>query len=384
MGTISVVFGAYELVSTPDVFHDTLWQRVIFLAVCMALVCLRRGSRWTYLAPWLGAAFVMAMFVMMEGIVAASDPTKPIYPFNGLTLLGPAAALLLPLQLRHGVVMVGFILFGHAAVGLLAWQARMAVLVNELFVLTAASLITLVAVQVTDSLRYRAFRANRALEAEKARSEQLLLNVLPASIAERLKNSDSAIADRMEHVSILFADVVGFTPLSASLSPERLVEVLNDLFTEFDAMAAELGLEKIKTIGDNYMVASGLPVARTDHATALAEMALRMRDRMQTRPLVEGQRLRVRIGMNSGPVVAGVIGKTKFAYDVWGDTVNVAARMESHGVKDAIQVSAATAELLETGYRLESRGTIAVKGKGEMPVFLLLGAAGSASEPQSS
>jgi hypothetical protein len=194
MGTISVVFGSYEFVSTPDVFFDTLSQRIIFVLVCIAMVSLRSGSRWTWLAPWLGAAFVMAMFVMMEGIVAASDPTKPIYPFNGLTLLGPAAALLLPLQLRHGVVMVAFILFGHAAVGMLGWQARQAVLADELFVLAAASLITLVAVQVTDSLRWRVFRSNHLLELEKARSEQLLLNVLPATIAQRLKESDGAIA----------------------------------------------------------------------------------------------------------------------------------------------------------------------------------------------
>jgi hypothetical protein len=206
LGTISLVFGFYEYLATPEVFFDTLVLRVLFLAVCAVLVFSNFHGRWTHLAPWMGAMFVLAMFGMMEGIVLASDPTKPIYPFNGLTLLGPAAALMLPMQMRHGASMILFILVGHAAVCAFSdGGRRMPFLVNEMFVLAASSLITLVALRVTDGLRWRVFRAGRDLEHEKARSERLLLNVLPEAIAHRLKTEDGAIADRSDQVSILFA-----------------------------------------------------------------------------------------------------------------------------------------------------------------------------------
>jgi class 3 adenylate cyclase len=204
-------------------------------------------------------------------------------------------------------------------------------------------------------------------------SDDLLHNILPSEIAARLKTDTSMIADDFPHASVLFADVVGFTPMSAGMTPPELVGLLNQVFTTFDGFVADLGLEKIKTVGDEYMVAAGVPVPRDDHAEAIAELALRIRHHVATHDF-DGHRLQLRIGINSGPVVAGIIGTHKFSYDMWGDTVNTASRMESGGVPGQIQVTDATHQLLAgNGYRFEARGTITVKGKGDMTTWLLTG-----------
>ncbi len=204
-------------------------------------------------------------------------------------------------------------------------------------------------------------------------SDDLLHNILPNEIAARLKSDRSMIAEDFPHASVLFADVVGFTPMSAGMSPPELVGLLNEVFSTFDGFVDELGLEKIKTVGDEYMVAAGVPVPRDDHAEAIAELALRIRDHMADTDF-GGHRLTMRIGINSGPVVAGIIGTHKFSYDMWGDTVNTASRMESSGVPGQIQVSHATHDLLTgNGYHLDPRGPIDIKGKGQMQTWLLVG-----------
>ena len=218
-----------------------------------------------------------------------------------------------------------------------------------------------------------AVRTRRALRLEQEKSERLLLNVLPAPIAARLKQTDGVIADAFGEVTVLFADIVDFTRRSERIAPEQVVQALNDLFSVFDQLARQRGLEKIKTIGDAYMVAGGLPDPRPDHAQAVAEMALAMRDEVARRTDPGGQPLAVRIGIDTGPVVAGVIGTSKFSYDLWGDTVNTASRMESEGVAGCIQVTACTYERLRDGYRFERRGPIPVKGKGEIVTYLLVG-----------
>jgi class 3 adenylate cyclase len=216
-------------------------------------------------------------------------------------------------------------------------------------------------------------REHRLLVAEQERSERLLLNVLPASIAARLKQRQDVIADGFPDVTVLFADIVDFTQRSQRATPAQVVQVLDELFSVFDQLARRHGLEKIKTIGDAYMVAGGLPDPRPDHAQAIAEMALAVRDQVARRADPSGQPLQVRIGIDTGPVVAGVIGRDKFIYDLWGDTVNTASRMESHGVAGCIQVTARTHQRLRDGYRFQRRGTIQVKGKGEMVTYFLLG-----------
>ena len=209
------------------------------------------------------------------------------------------------------------------------------------------------------------------LEIEQKKSQELLLNILPEAIAERLKKEQGIIADEFAAVSVMFADIVGFTQLSASISPTELVHLLNDIFSSFDRLAEKHGLEKIKTIGDSYMVVGGLPNPRPDHALAIAEMALDMQEAIGEYRDNLGVNLSIRIGIHSGPVVAGIIGTKKFIYDLWGDAVNTASRMESHGLPDRIQISEATYELIEDNYEFEKRGLINIKGKGQMAAYLL-------------
>jgi adenylate cyclase len=212
-----------------------------------------------------------------------------------------------------------------------------------------------------------------ALRVEQAKAEDLLLNILPSSIAERLKAQTRPIADHFSSASILFADVVDFTPWSERLEPEEVVGHLDLLFTHFDGLAERYGLEKIKTIGDCYMVAAGVPTPRADHAHALALVALEMLAALREDEELAQLGLELRIGINSGPVIAGVIGRKRFLYDLWGDAVNTASRMESHGTPGRIQITRATFDLLADEFECEPRGTIVVKGKGEIEAWYLLG-----------
>lgn len=205
------------------------------------------------------------------------------------------------------------------------------------------------------------------------KSEALLLNILPRSIAERLKAGESTIADTLPAVTVLFADLAGFTEMSSRITGTEMVRLLDELFTTFDLLAQEQGLEKIKTIGDAYMVVGGLPDPRPDHAHAVAELALNMLAAVEEKFAGGEFPVRVRIGINSGPVVAGVIGRHKFSYDLWGDTVNTASRMESHGVTGAIQVSGATHQLIADDYHFTRRELTQVKGKGDLTAWLLTG-----------
>jgi guanylate cyclase len=211
-------------------------------------------------------------------------------------------------------------------------------------------------------------------DAAQARVEALLLNVLPADVAQRLQADPNSIADHFDEVSILFADVVDFTPLSSRLDAREVVGFLDRLFTSFDELVDRYEVEKIKTIGDCYMVAAGVPRPRPDHAQALAGLALEMRECAKRCLLDSGWHdLRMRIGISSGPVVAGVIGRRRFLYDLWGDTVNMASRMESHGTPDEIQITRATWELLDDQFATEPIGLVHVKGKGDVETWRLLG-----------
>ena len=214
----------------------------------------------------------------------------------------------------------------------------------------------------------------RQREIAQARVESLLLNVLPAEVAQRLQSDPNSIADHFEDVSILFADVVDFTPLAGELDAREVVGVLDRLFTSFDELVDRYGVEKIKTIGDCYMVAAGVPTPRPDHAHALARLALEMGGCAQS-CIPEGSKhdLRLRIGISSGPVVAGVIGRRRFLYDLWGDTVNMASRMESHGTADCIQITRSTWELLRDDFEAEPLGVVDVKGKGPVETWQLVG-----------
>jgi adenylate cyclase len=208
---------------------------------------------------------------------------------------------------------------------------------------------------------------------EREKANRLLLNVLPKEIAPILKAGNKTIADHFDSASVLFADIVGSTPLFSDLEPAEAVDWLNEVFSKFDRLVEKYGLEKIRTIGDNYMIASGVPVTRPDHAEAIAHLALDMIQELKAVPPRNGKRIEFRVGINSGPLVAGVIGESKFHYDLWGDTVNTASRMESHGEAGMVHISKATYELLGEDFECRPRGRIPVKGKGEMETWFLAG-----------
>jgi class 3 adenylate cyclase len=231
---------------------------------------------------------------------------------------------------------------------------------------------------VQERLARETFLTNYLLDQERAKSENLLLNILPDPIAQRLKERPETIADSFAEVTVLFADIADFTPLSATLPPEKVVSLLNDVFSEFDALAEKHGLEKIKTIGDAYMAVAGLPEPKAGHAKAAADMALEMLTVIARFQRDTGEPLRLRIGLNSGPVVAGVIGTRKFIYDLWGDTVNVASRMESQGTVGSVQVTEDTCRLLRDRYDFGPPRAMEVKGKGRMTVYTLSGPTASA------
>ncbi|HGG58036.1 MAG TPA: GAF domain-containing protein, partial [Nannocystis exedens] len=227
-------------------------------------------------------------------------------------------------------------------------------------------------------------RANAELEEQVAhrtrelvsavqRGEELLLNILPRPIAKRLQAGERRIAESFDSVTVLFADLVGFTERAAATDPEVLVDLLGQVFTEFDAISDRFGVEKIKTIGDAYMVVAGLPTPRSDHAEAMADTAVALLEAVARVGEMIGTTLEIRVGMHSGPVVAGIIGTRKFAYDLWGDTVNTASRMESHGVPGRIHVAESTYRALRDLFRFEERGEVEVKGLGLMRTYFLLG-----------
>jgi class 3 adenylate cyclase len=321
------------------------------------------------------AALALARRRWPLAVLLASVATLQVYYLSDYTSIYPAVPLSVALATAWAA--------GHRRWSLLvaAWYV-LGPLARAVFQLSAPTQppLTLLGEAVSNTAMFaavlvlgEAVRSRRALALEQERSERLLLNVLPASIAARLKAGEEVIADAFPDVTVLFADLVDFTRRSQRISPAQVVAVLNELFSVFDRLAQRHGLEKIKTIGDAYMVAGGLPTPRPDHAQAVAEMALAIRDEVTRRVDPSGQPLQVRIGIDTGPVEAGVIGTSKFSYDLWGDTVNTASRMESHGVAGCIQVTARTYQRLRDGYRLQRRGPILVRGIGEMVTYLLLG-----------
>jgi class 3 adenylate cyclase len=311
-------------------------------------------SLWAVTSPlgallFVGARQSVPWFAAFVALVALSGVIDP-------TLAGGAP------HIPHGVVVTFFAL-------------------NVLGVATTAYALLQYFVRARERALAELAREHRALEREQAKSERLLLNVLPEPVAARLKEEEGIIADACPGVTVLFADIVGFTPLSERLSAPDMVALLDRLFARWDALAASHGVEKIKTIGDAYMAAGGIPLPRADHAEAIAELALAMGPEAARCSAETGLPLEVRIGIDTGPVVAGVIGRAKFIYDLWGDTVNTASRMESHALPGTIQVTQRTYERLRHRYELRQRGTIEVKGKAPMTTYLLIGSRADPAVP---
>ncbi len=302
--------------------------------------------------PWLHAQYCAGQIVQLDDLAQLPNRAEQDY----LKAQGIQSLLNVPM------------IYSGRLVGFLGLDA-----VNQPHTWTAGEIKLLRLLGDTIAVAQARHEAEEALRQEQEKSEALLLNILPKPIAEQLKQHQGSLAEQFNEVTILFADIVGFTPLSASLQPIELVDMLNEIFSRFDDLAERLGIEKIKTIGDAYMVASGLPVPRADHALVMAEMALAMQTAIAPLKTPHGNPLQIRIGINTGVVVAGVIGTKKFIYDLWGDAVNIASRMESQGEPGCIQVTEATYSRIQERFHLEPRGPIPIKGKGTMMAYWLRG-----------
>ncbi len=336
------------------------------LQIAVQLVNLAYFSRVRRLEPvtWIligvGLATIFSGMLTLGGIAlsGANIVWGVIAPLGAILLIGSRAGLVAYLGLV--VVVVAGILVDPLVPKDQALPHAQTVLATAINVL-GASAVTVGVVRYIDGQRLAARRE----------SDDLLRNVLPEPIARRLKAGERVIADQFDEASVLFADIVEFTPLAKAHSPRETLAALNELFTAFDRLADQFGLEKIKTIGDAYMVVAGVPQPRADHAAVLVEMALAMHRHVDGLSPVLGRQLQIRTGIASGPVAAGVIGERKFSYDLWGDTVNTAARMESSGVPGCIQVTEETCLLLAGRYPFERREGVDVKGKGIMSTWLL-------------
>jgi class 3 adenylate cyclase len=353
---------------------DTAWFLMAGTTQFALLVCLvllrtpmgRQSPKWLFLGSSWSITLIEQLWATIRGEA-----------FTGLfswTLVFLAQATLMPLAWRlHLVSQVGVFLYYlgvNRVLGLQDQDAGFWDISLWLYLFWFCGICNL-SVYMYERLQRSEFHARQALEIEQRQSERLLLNILPEAVARQLKQEHRTIAEHFPEVTVLFADIVGFTQLSANIPPNEMVSLLNQIFSAFDHLAEQYGLEKIKTIGDAYMVVGGLPTEQENHVTAIANMALGMQQAIAQFNLENQQSFSMRIGIHTGPVVAGVIGIKKFIYDLWGDTVNIASRMESQGLADQIQVTAAVYERLQHDYLFEERGLINIKGKGEMMTYFL-------------
>jgi class 3 adenylate cyclase len=366
------IFGVVDVL-TPGVGTGVVWLRagvVLLLLVGLGLTFSRHFER--LLQPITAACAGIAGLGLV-GIVLATPPGVSDFHHRGLLLLVVAAYTFIRLRFIYATVVSLIVAVSYNAAELVAGDAPLGmVLRSDLYLLTA-NVIGMVACYAIEFYTRRDFVQRQLLKAEEAQVEDLLLNVLPQPVCERLKRERAWMAESFSEATILFADIAHFTELAAHVTAEEVVALLNRVFSAFDELVEKHQVEKIKTIGDAYMVVGGVPVTRPDHAEAVAELALDMLDAVRRLNVLRDEPLRLRLGIHTGPVVAGVIGTKKFSYDLWGDAVNTASRMESHGLTDAIHVTRSTYERLRSRYVLQRRGVIEVKGKGEMVTYLLLG-----------
>ncbi|MDQ6971583.1 MAG: adenylate/guanylate cyclase domain-containing protein [Mariprofundaceae bacterium] len=362
-------------------FYQLFWIRLISVILSLAVwyICRFRLAR----------RITFALGLLLVCIISADIETAIIYtsgynsPFQtGLALLIVGAGLLVPFPPRRIVViciLIWAVFLGPLVSGMEHISSHEPGFTSSTLFMMCATLITIASSVMTSRLRRREFFARMQLSEEQEKSERLLLNILPAPIAERLKQGEKTISDSFEDISVLFADIANFTPLADHMRPDELLELLNTLFSAFDTLVEEHGLEKIKTIGDAYMVVAGAPEPVPDHASRMAELALDMLDATDNFNRQTGREISIRIGLHSGPAVAGVIGLQKFSYDLWGDTVNTASRMESNGKPGRIQISEDFRHLLAPSFSIEKRGKVSIKGKGEMNTYFLTGRASTVS-----
>ena len=364
----SIVWSAVYFVSGEPLSAAIPFAYIILTVLGLATFALTRRFA---LLRWVELALILVLPFALQLSLGGFVPSSAVVLWS---LLAPIGALVFGAP-RPSLWLLAFLAL-VAVAGALEGSLRGTnglpnLLRTTFFVLNIAAISTLTVTLLAVFNRQRD-DAMHLLAVEQERSEGLLLNILPKQIADRLKAGERRIADSHMHATVLFADLVGSTALALELAPDALIGVLNDVFSRIDDLAQRHEVEKIRTIGDNWMGVSGVPRSRPDHAQAAVRMALDVRDFVERYRTPDGRSLAVRIGLNSGPLVAGVIGKHKFVYDIWSDTVNTASRMESQGIAGRIQVSQATYALVKDDFVCEERGAIDVRGRGPMTTYFVL------------
>ncbi len=370
----------YAITIDAGVLYATVGAMVAVDAIAYWLV---RGEPTLGRLDAVGIASTVANALAIMVLTVAA-PASDRYAMPGLMLSTLYAVAIFRIRLPPALIPATAIVAAYLVT--VARGESIGQAVFEVFLLASMLIVGLLAVVVLDRAARERFLQRRVIEAqreevtrERAKSDALLLAILPASIATRLRERPAPVAERLEATTLLFADLVGFTAMSERLGPQRTASLLNTIVSRWDELAAEAGVEKIKTIGDAYFAAAGVPEPQDDHGRRVVELGLAMiRVTVETARIM-GEPLAIRVGVHSGPVVAGVIGRTKFSYDLWGDTVNVASRLESTGVPGEIQASAATVALLGDAFDVVPRGDVDLKGKGRMVTFLVRGRAPGAS-----
>ncbi|MDP6589581.1 MAG: adenylate/guanylate cyclase domain-containing protein [Alphaproteobacteria bacterium] len=353
--------------------------RILLLRLALANAALGAILALTFI-PWLARRIAVVTFasvlfyVVFYALFNAVADAPPIF-ISGIALVFFGTYAVAPVRYTQAVILAwpaSAIYLGLVTgLGLLSMQ-QFTILAGELAAVNSIGMFTLYRLE---RLRRREFRNLNQIAAERSRYHDLLVRILPASIAERMRGGEQHIADHFEEASVLFTDIAGFTRLSAKLKPAEVVTFLERVFAAVDRLVEKHGLEKIKTVGDAYLIAAGLPQPRPDHAEAIADFALDLQREAPQIGVPGGGNLEIRIGFHCGPLIAGVIGESRFLYDMWGDTVNVASRMESLGEAGKIQVSDEARQKLRHSHVLEPRGIVSVKGRGDMQTWWLTGRA---------
>jgi class 3 adenylate cyclase len=375
------LFGILDIYAIP-VSKDVVWI-IRYVIVAPVILLVLAASYVRSLQKYMQAFMCVVVAVSGLGIVTMISITTEAefgnrFYFTGLILISMWAYSLLRLRFWYAVlanliIMAGYEFASIEMKKLLESETGIVIFTMHNFFFLGANVIGMFGSYYLERYTRRDFLQKYTIQAQRDRADKLLYNVLPKQIAERLKESDETIAEEFSSATVLFADIVNFTPISARFGPLEVVEMLNELFSHFDELVDKYGVEKIQVAGDGYMVAAGVPTPRPDHATILAQLALDMLDYVKREEFLGGKHpIEIRIGLNSGPLIAGVIGRKKYFYALWGDMVNTASRMESHGESGKIQITRETYELVKDEFACEYIGEITVKGKGQMEAWHLI------------
>jgi class 3 adenylate cyclase len=375
------LFGILDVYAIP-ISKDIVWiirYGIVAPVMIMAFIAsyVKPLQKHTQIFLCIAAAISGLGIVTMISITTEAEFGNRFY-FTGLILISMWAYSLTRLRfwyavLANLVIMIGYEFASIEMKRLLETETGVVIFTMHNFFFLGANVIGMFGSYFLERYTRRDFLQKYTIQAQRDQADKLLYNVLPERIAEKLKQSNETIAEEFNEASVLFADIVNFTPISARFGPYEVVDMLNELFSHFDELVDKYGVEKIQVAGDGYMVAAGVPTPRLDHATVLAQLALDMLEYVKREEFLGGRHIEIRIGLNSGSLIAGVIGRKKYFYALWGDMVNTASRMESHGESGKIQITRDTYELVKDEFECEYMGEITVKGKGRMEAWHLLG-----------